>query len=180
MREAEKNGPMTNRASRISKPTGKEPELPGDFARKRQAINQQEIFSKRGIRIMARTLLKNIGCLYSGDINEPVLKADSILIEDGKIVEIGNGLSAADARVIDVKGTTVMPGLMDSHTHPVIGEWTPRQGAMSWIDPYVRSGVTGLISVGETHIPGKPKTAKGRPPLAPVPRKPFTTFPPPN
>ena len=115
---------------------------------------------------MAKILLKNIGCLYSGDINEPVIHADSLLIEDGKIVAAGKGLSDADAQVIDVKGTTVMPGLIDSHTHPVIGEWTPRQGAMSWVDPYVRSGVTGLISVGETHVPGKPKNAEGMRALA--------------
>ena len=50
---------------------------------------------------MAKTLVKNIGCLYSGDIKEPVLKADSILIEDGKIVEVGNGLSCADHGFLD-------------------------------------------------------------------------------
>ena len=122
---------------------------------------------------MAKILLKNIGCLYSGNIKEPVLKANSILIEDGKIVEVGNDLSAADAKVIDAKGTTVMPGLIDSHTHPVVGEWTPRQGSMSWIDPYVRSGVTGLISVGETHIPGKPKNAEGMRALATLAKQTF-------
>ena len=122
---------------------------------------------------MAKILLKNIGCLYSGDINEPVIKADSILIEDGKIIEVGNNLASSDAKVVDVKGTTVMPGLLDSHTHPVIGEWTPRQNAMSWIDPYVRSGVTGLISVGETHIPGKPKNAEGMRALATVAKQTF-------
>lgn len=122
---------------------------------------------------MAKILLKNIGCLYSGDIKEPVLKANSMVIEDGKIVEIGNNLSAAGAQEIDVKGTTVMPGLIDSHTHPVIGEWTPRQGAMSWIAPYVKSGVTGLISVGETHIPGKPKDAEGMRALATLAKQTF-------
>lgn len=115
---------------------------------------------------MAKTLVKNIGCLYSGDIKEPVLKADSILIEDGKIVEVGNGLSCADAQVIDAQGTTVMPGLLDSHVHPVIGTWTPRQDALNWIAPYVSAGVTGLVSVGETHIPGKPKNALGMRSLA--------------
>jgi len=112
-------------------------------------------------RIMAKTLIKNIGCLYSGDVKNPVLSADSIIIEDGKIAEVGNGLSADDATVIDAKGTTVMPGLLDSHVHTVIGTWTPRQEAMDWVAPYVASGVTGLISVGETHIPGKPKNAIG-------------------
>lgn len=116
---------------------------------------------------MTKMLVKNIGCLFSGDINEPVLDANSILIEDGKILEIGNNILASDdMEVIDAKGTTVMPGLIDSHAHPVVGDWTPRQGAMSWIDPYVRAGVTGLISVGETHIPGKPKNAEGMRALA--------------
>lgn len=115
---------------------------------------------------MAKIVLNNIGCVYSGDISEPVLKANSLIMEDGKIVEVGNNLTAAGAQVVDVKGTTVMPGLLDSHTHPVIGEWTPRQGSMSWIAPYVRSGVTGLLSVGETHVPGKPKNAEGMRALA--------------
>lgn len=123
---------------------------------------------------MAKTLLKNIGCLFSGDLKEPVLNANSILIEDGKILEVGNDISASDdMEVIDVKGTTVMPGLIDSHTHPVIGDWTPRQGAMSWIDPYVRSGVTGLISVGEPHTPGKPKDAIGMKALATLTKQSF-------
>ena len=29
--------------------------------------------------------------------------------------------------VIDAKGTTMVPGLIDSHVHPVAGDWTPRQ-----------------------------------------------------
>jgi len=122
---------------------------------------------------MAKILLKNIGCLYSGDIDKPVIKADSILIEDKKIVEVGNGVTCDGAKVIDVKGTTVLPGLIDSHTHPVLGDWTPRQGAMSWIDPYVRSGVTGLMSVGAPHTPGKPSNAVGMRALATLTKQTF-------
>ena len=33
---------------------------------------------------MSKTLLKNIGCLYSGNIEAPVIDADSLLVEDGK------------------------------------------------------------------------------------------------
>lgn len=111
---------------------------------------------------MTKTLIKNIGKLFTGDINNPTSDANSILIEDGKIVEIGKDLSASEGmEVIDAKNSTVMPGLLDGHAHPVAGDWTPRQGAMSWIDPYVRAGVTGLVSVGAPHIPGKPKTAEG-------------------
>ena len=111
---------------------------------------------------MSKTLIRNIGTMYSGDIYRPVLNRDSLIIENGKIAAIGEGLAApAGAEVIDAMGTTVMPGLLDSHCHVVLGEWTPRQTALGWIDNYVRAGVTGLVSAGETHIPGKPKDAAG-------------------
>ena len=130
---------------------------------------------------MSKTLLKNIGCLYSGNIEAPVIDADSLLVEDGKITAFGKGLSVdPDTEVIDVKGTTVMPGLIDSHTHPVIGDWTPRQTALNWIDPYLRAGVTGLVSVGETHIPGKPKDAVGMRALATVAKQTFDNVRPSN
>ncbi len=116
---------------------------------------------------MSKILIKNIGALYSGMMETPVLDADSILIEAGRIAKIGRGLlPAADTAVIDAMGTTVIPGLLDSHCHVVIGEWTPRQNALGYIDSYVRSGVTGLVSAGETHIPGKCKDAAGQKAMA--------------
>lgn len=116
---------------------------------------------------MSSTLIKNIGALYSGDIDHPVLDADSILIEDGKIAEVGKELAAPKgADIIDAKGTTVIPGLLDSHCHVVLGEWTPRQTALGWIGNYVKAGVTGLVSAGETHIPGKPKDTAGQKAMA--------------
>ena len=116
---------------------------------------------------MSKTLIRNIGTMYSGDIYQPVLNRDSLIIENGKIAAIGEGLAApAGAEVIDAMGTTVMPGLLDSHCHVVLGEWTPRQTALGWIDNYVRAGVTGLVSAGETHIPGKPKDAAGQKAMA--------------
>lgn len=111
---------------------------------------------------MESTLLKNIGLIFSGDIRQPVLRADSLIIQEGRIAEIGFGLTPpAEAKIIDAQGATLMPGLIDSHCHPVIGDWSPRQSTLGWIDNYVRAGVTGLISAGETHIPGKPKDAEG-------------------
>lgn len=116
---------------------------------------------------MSSTLIKNIGALYSGDIYNPVLDADSVLLENGKIAAIGKGLNAPEgADVIDAKGTTVIPGLLDSHCHVVIGEWTPRQTALGYIGNYVKAGVTGLVSAGETHVPGKPKDAAGQKAMA--------------
>ena len=40
-----------------------------------------------------------------------------LLIRDGAIAEIGPGLSASGARVIDADGLIALPGLVDLHTH---------------------------------------------------------------
>lgn len=45
-----------------------------------------------------------------------VEKAD-LLIENGKIADIGNDLRADSAEKIDAKGKTVFPGLIDMHVH---------------------------------------------------------------
>jgi imidazolonepropionase-like amidohydrolase len=46
------------------------------------------------------------------------LTNQSIVIEDGKIVSVGPDSGAAgDAKVIDLSGKTVLPGLIDAHTH---------------------------------------------------------------
>ena len=74
-----------------------------------------------------KTLIRNIGQLVSGDIRRPLVDADSLLIRNGVIAAIGRGLDEAADTVIDARGTTVMPGLIDSHVHPVFGDFTPRQ-----------------------------------------------------
>jgi dihydroorotase len=43
--------------------------------------------------------------------------AQDLLIRDGVIAEMGNGLSAAGATVIDAGGLVALPGLVDLHTH---------------------------------------------------------------
>lgn len=53
------------------------------------------------------------------------------------------------------------PGLIDSHIHPVVGDYTPRQQQLHWIDSTLHGGVTTLISAGEVHMPGRPKDVIG-------------------
>lgn len=45
--------------------------------------------------------------------------AVDVLIENGAIREVGRGLASANARVLDLKGRTLMPGLIDAHVHVV-------------------------------------------------------------
>ncbi|WP_082489872.1 dihydroorotase [Frigoribacterium sp. Leaf172] len=40
-----------------------------------------------------------------------------VLVRDGVVVELGSGLSAAGASIVDADGLLVLPGLVDLHTH---------------------------------------------------------------
>jgi imidazolonepropionase-like amidohydrolase len=45
----------------------------------------------------------------------------SVLVEGGTIREVGKTVSSAKAKVVDLKGKTLMPGLIDAHVHVVAG-----------------------------------------------------------
>lgn len=107
-------------------------------------------------------LIRNIGTLVTGDHARPLRRADSISVEDGRIAAIGEGLDRPAELVIDARGTTVMPGLIDSHSHPTFGDFTPAQHALDWITHYCHGGVTTLVSAGELHLPGLPMPPDAR------------------
>jgi enamidase len=118
-----------------------------------------------------KALIRNIGQIVSGDIAKPLLDGDSIAIADGKIVAIGRGLDDDADTVIDARGSTVVPGLIDSHCHPVFGDFTPRQRTIDFIDSGLHGGITTMISAGEVHLPGRPKDIVGLKALAIVAAK---------
>ena len=68
------------------------------------------------------------------------------------------------------------PGLIDSHVHPVFGDWTPRQGQLGWIDSTLNGGVTTMISAGEVHLPGRPRDIVGLKALAVTAQRAFHNF----
>ncbi len=111
-----------------------------------------------------KLIIHNIGLLLSGALEQPILDADAIVVVDGLISSVGRkgDLDTGDAdMVVNAQGTTLAPGLIDSHVHPVMGDWTPRQNQFNWIDSYLNGGVTAMISAGEVHTPGRPKDIVG-------------------
>lgn len=126
-----------------------------------------------------KTVIRNIGLLLSGAIENPVLDADTILVEGGRIAAIGRqnaiDIDGADS-VIDANGTVVAPGLIDSHVHPVSGDWTPRQSQLNWIDSTLHGGVTTMISAGEVHQPGRPRDIVGLKAHAIMAQRVFSNF----
>jgi enamidase len=113
-----------------------------------------------------RTLVTGLSEVVTGDVAAPLADADSLLIEDGRFVAIGRGLDEDADVVIEGNGATAFPGLIDSHVHPVFGDWTPRQRTSDFIESGLHGGVTTAISAGEVHLPGRPKDIVGLKALA--------------
>lgn len=126
-----------------------------------------------------KVVIQNIGLLLSGDIDRPILDADTIVVNDGLITAVGKykDCDTEGAKtVIDAKGVCVAPGLIDSHVHPVAGDWTPRQSQLNWIESSMNGGVTTMISAGEVHYPGRPRDIVGLKALAITAQRAFDAF----
>lgn len=126
---------------------------------------------------MSDLVICNIGSIVTGDIEEPLADGDTIVVRDGLISSVGIDPDASGiATVIDAAGATVIPGLCDNHTHPVLGDYTPRQTQVGFIDSYLHGGVTTMISAGEPHTPGRPTDPAGVKALAILARKSFANL----
>lgn len=78
----------------------------------------------------SRTLIKN-GRIVSLDDAIGHIEGGDVLIEGDRIVEVGRGLSADGAKVVDASRMIVMPGFVNAHLHTwqtgirgVAGDWT--------------------------------------------------------
>jgi enamidase len=69
-----------------------------------------------------KVVIRNVGLMLSGTIGSPILDADTVVIEGGRIVALGRpadcDTDGADV-TIDARGTSLAPGLIDSW--PAIG-----------------------------------------------------------
>ena len=130
---------------------------------------------------MAKKLvIRNVSIMLSGALEAPILDADTVVCVDGRIDSVGKetDLDTGGADVtVDAKGAALAPGLIDSHVHPVAGDWTPRQSQVNWIDSSMHGGVTTMISAGEAHFPGRPRDPKGVVALAIAAQRSFSAYP---
>ena len=126
-----------------------------------------------------KVVIKNIGLLLSGDLDRPIMDADTVVVQDGMITAVGKEKDCDTAHpdlLIDARKTCLSPGLIDSHVHPVFGDWTPRQNQLGWIESTMNGGVTTMISAGEVHLPGRPKDIVGLKALAITAQRAFDSF----
>ena len=125
--------------------------------------------------------VRNIGMILSGRIEQPVLDGDCVVAVGGRIEAFGfekdMDVDNSDV-IIDANGVTLAPGLIDSHVHPVVGDYTPRQQQLHWIDSTLNGGVTTLISAGEVHMPGRPKDIVGLKAMAIAAQRWYSNFKP--
>ena len=128
---------------------------------------------------MSKLVIKNVGTLVSGDLEAGVLDGDTLIAEDGQISFVGwmvDGNTSDAEVIVDAHGTTLIPGLIDSHVHVVLGDYTPRQKTVDFIDSYMHGGVTSMLSAGEIHAPGRPTDVVGVKALAVAAAKCFENF----
>ena len=126
-----------------------------------------------------KLVIRNIALLLSGDLDRPILDADTVVAVDGVIRQVGKAKDCDTAQpdtLIDARGVALAPGLIDSHVHPVFGDWTPRQSQLGWIESTLNGGVTTMISAGEVHLPGRPKDLLGLKALAITAQRAFHNF----
>jgi enamidase len=126
-----------------------------------------------------KLVIRNIGLMLSGALEQPILDADALVAVDGRITAIGR-LKDLDTEgastIVDANGSALAPGLIDSHVHPVAGDWTPRQSQMNWIESSMHGGVTTMISAGEVHTPGRARDIVGLKALAITAQRSYANF----
>jgi 5-methylthioadenosine/S-adenosylhomocysteine deaminase len=66
--------------------------------------------------VSSRTLIQG-GCVLTLGARTPNFSEADVLIEDGRVAEIGPRIRARDANVVDASDTIVMPGFVDTHRH---------------------------------------------------------------
>jgi enamidase len=110
-------------------------------------------------RYIGTVVIKNVGKMVSGDFKKGILDADTIIVKDGLIHQIGKekslDISSAN-HIIDVGGMVVCPGFIDPHVHNTVDDYAPMTQTVNWMECYLWYGITTILSEGEQG-PGYPR-----------------------
>lgn len=88
-----------------------------------------------------KILLKN-GKIYDGTGNRAT--QGDILVEDDRILRIGQELTEQADRIIDLQGLSVAPGFIDAHSH---NDWFAiKRDPVPYFAPFVRQGITTYVT----------------------------------
>jgi len=105
---------------------------------------------------MTRKIIRD-GTVVSLDPDVGELAEADVLIEDGEIVDVGHGLSAENAEVVDASGQIVVPGFVDSHIHlaqtqvrGIAGDWS----LMGEYFDHMLGNITGLYRPEDMYLGG--------------------------
>ena len=91
--------------------------------------------------IQMKTLLQHCR-IYDGTGAE-AFESD-ILIEDDRILAVGQNLPIADAQVVDLSGKSISSGFFDAHSH---NDWfAAKKNPTPYLEPFVRQGITSFIT----------------------------------
>jgi dihydroorotase len=83
--------------------------------------------------------------------NSPDLTTADVLLADGKIQQIGKGLSAPDGtRIIDAAGRILMPGMFDAHVHLREPGFEAKETIASGTEAAINGGITGVVMMPNT------------------------------
>src|SRR5207247_7887704 len=104
---------------------------------------------------MLKTAIVNLGTIVNGELRNPISKGDSILMDQGKIIEVGSvsseALNSCDV-VIDADGAVAIPGLIDAQLHNTFGDYTPRQKTVGILESYTHGGITSAITASDVNF----------------------------
>ncbi len=91
--------------------------------------------------------------LKKGRIISPGIKDGEydILIENGRIIRIGKGISEKKARVINLRGLLTFPGFIDIHTHLRDPGWEYKEDIESGSKAGAWGGFTAIVCMANTN-----------------------------
>ena len=84
---------------------------------RRRSTRKRDCDRSGGGAVSAERLVIRNGFVVSMDPEIGEIPAADVLVEDGKIVDIGPALDVSDAEEIDATHMIVMPGFVDTHRH---------------------------------------------------------------